>query len=286
MQSYGRLNRWSWQATRVSRRIRHRLRLAWRRPLARWRALPSFIIIGAQKSGTSSLYAYLASHPRIVKAAWKEVGFFGRRFSKGERWYRAHFPLTHRLEHRNATTGEATPYYLYHPQAAARIARLLPEVRLIALLRDPVNRAISHYWHQVKRGREHLPLEQALAAEEERLGDKPLSQAGARTRYHHYHFAYTGRGLYAPQLKRYGQHFDPAQLLVLRSKDFFENVQSTFDRVTDFLGLQQWTLPEIAPRNTHTYPHTDASIRAKLERFYEPHNQALYDYLDLDEAWW
>lgn len=285
---YGLCNRWSWRATRLSRRIRHRLQRSVRRPLARWRALPAFIILGAQKSGTSSLYAYLCTHPQVIGAAWKEVYFFGRNFSKGTRWYRAHFPLARRLERENAVTGEATPYYLYHPCAAEQVARTLPDVRLIALLRNPVDRTISHYWHQVERGRERLPLPDALAAEPERLGnaEEALRDDCSRSRPNHLHFAYTGRSLYAKQLERYERHFDPEQLLVLKSEDFFRHPQRTFDRVTDFLGLQPWTLKQKKPRNTGSYPEAPAATRERLERFFRPHNRALYEHLNTDHAWW
>jgi len=285
---YGWRNRWSWRATRLSRRIRHGLRRGARRPLAPWRALPSFLILGAHKSGTSSLYAYLHAHPQVVGAAWKELYFFGPRFSKGTRWYRAHFPLRRRLERENAVTGEATPYYLFHPCAAEQVTRTLPDARLIVLLRNPVDRAISHYWHQVSRGRERLPLPDALDAEPERLGNAEdvLRADCSRPCYNHLHFAYTGRGLYAKQLKRYDRHFDRGQLLVLKSEDFFDRPQRTFDRVTDFLGLQPWSLQQKKPRNTGSYPETSTATRARLERFFRPHNRALYEHLGTDEAWW
>ena len=281
-------DRWRWRATRLSRRLRHRLRRSVRRPLARWRALPSFLILGAQKSGTSSLYAHLEGHPQVIGAVWKEVFFFGHNFSKGERWYRAHFPLRRRLARKNAVTGEATPYSLFHPCAAEQMAHTVPGARLIVLLRDPVDRTISHYWHQVERGRERLSLPDALAAEKDRLeeAEHALQTDCSRFRYNHLHFAYTGRSLYAKQLERYARHFDRDQLLVLKSEDFFHRPQRTFDRVTDFLGLERWTLPEAAPRNTGTYPETNAATRAHLERFFQPHNRALYDFLNAEEPWW
>ena len=277
-----------WQMRRLSRRVRHRLHLAWRRPLAAWRSLPHFIIIGAQKCGTSSLYAYLTAHPQVIGASWKEVFFFDNQFDKGLPWYRAHFPLARRLERRSAVTGEASPYYLRHPCAAERIASVLPEIRLIALLRNPVDRAISHYWHQVKRDREPLTLEDALAAEDERVGDAEAALRAdcSRRRENHQRFAYVRGGLYAKQLKRYGEHFDSEQLLVLKSENLFRHTQFTFNRVTDFLGLAPWSLEQDKPRNTASYPETSAATRERLARFFRPHNRVLYDYLNVDAPWW
>jgi hypothetical protein len=280
-------NRRRWQVTRLSRRVRHRLRIGWRRLLSSRRALPDFIIIGAQKSGTSSLYAQLAAHPHVLGASWKEVHFFDNHFSRGASWYRLHFPCIRQLEHQPSCTGEATPGYLFHPRAAERIAEVVPDAKLIALLRNPVDRAISNYWHEVERGREHLPLEEALAAEGERLrADEAGEDDDLAFGYHHRHYAYTRRGLYAEQLKRYDRYFEGDQLLVLKSEDFFSDVQATFDRVARHLGLAPHALPRAEPRNTGSYPEAPPAVRQRLEAFFRPHNRALYDFVGVSEPWW
>src|SRR5436189_26280 len=124
------------------------------------RPLPDFLILGAQKAGTTALYAYLRWHPQVTGPSFKEVSFFDRHYARGERWYRAHLPVR-----RRAVVGEASPSYLFHPLAPERVARMLPEARLIALLRNPVDRAFSHYQHEVALGREQLSFEDALAGE-------------------------------------------------------------------------------------------------------------------------
>lgn len=126
---------------------------------------PHFLIIGAARSGTTSLYSYLVEHPRVVAAAKKELHFFDLRFPNGPAWYRDQFPSLSP----DTITGEASPYYLFHSHVPKRVFKLLPHVKLIVLLRNPVDRAYSHYYHAVKHGIETLPFERAIEQEDERL---------------------------------------------------------------------------------------------------------------------
>ena len=125
-------------------------RRLWRSATAPVRTLPDFLIIGAQKCGTSFLYRFLVKHPHVKSAFVKEVHYFDLNFAKGNNWYRSNFPLQVRNT-RTYITGEASPYYLFHPHAARRASMVVPDAKLLILLRNPVDRAHSHYQHQVKR---------------------------------------------------------------------------------------------------------------------------------------
>src|SRR5581483_353597 len=147
-------------------------------PTSRLRPLPEFLIIGAQRTGTTSLYKYLYEHPQFVSATLKTKGvhFFDMRYDKGMAWYRAHFPTSayrafFRARHGcDLVTGEASPYYLFHPHVPYRLAQHMPDVKLIAMLRDPIERTYSMWQHELSRGFEHLDrFEDALDAEEKRL---------------------------------------------------------------------------------------------------------------------
>ncbi|RAQ39531.1 deacetylase sulfotransferase, partial [Arthrospira sp. O9.13F] len=127
---------------------------------------PHFIIIGTQKGGTNSLYQYLCQHPQIIPAASKEIHYFTLNYHQPPQWYQSQFP---RLPHPQQLTGEGSPYYLYHPAVPQRLHQYSPQVKLIVLLRNPVDRAISHYYWEVKLGCEPLSLEKAIAAEAGRL---------------------------------------------------------------------------------------------------------------------
>lgn len=151
--------------------------------------LPTLVIAGAQKCGTSSLSATLRQHPDIFMSKPKELHFFDRRFRKGLDHYASHFTAGADLAHR----GEATPVYMYDPAARRRMAETLPHAKIVVILRDPAERAYSHYWHERRLGREPLTtFEEALAAEQER-------RAGG-TRIDRMKYSYADRGRYVDQI--------------------------------------------------------------------------------------
>src|SRR5438093_4320202 len=144
------------------RGVKAGIRAVYATPTSKLRVLPDFLIIGAQRAGTTSLYRYLSRHPAVAPAVLaKGAHYFDTAFDRGLPWYRGHFPTrmtAERIRAREGTfaTGEGSPYYLFHPLAAERIAAALPGVKLVALLRDPVERASSHWVHEAERGFEQL----------------------------------------------------------------------------------------------------------------------------------
>lgn len=247
-------------------------------------ALPDFLVIGGMRCGTTSLFTYLADHPLVHPPTGKELQFFTVFYDRGERWYRGHFTDLPPGER----TFEASPYYLFHPLAASRVAEVLPDGRFIALLRDPVERAYSHYKHSVERGVEKLSFEDAIGAEQRRLapflsGDLTSRDAHAALRA----YSYVSRGQYAEQLERWFGCFDREQLLVLRSESMYQDPGATYARCLRFLGL-----PEHHPASftVHSRPKPAMSPRADdtttaLRRHFAPHNERLAGLLGWDEAW-
>jgi hypothetical protein len=233
-------------------------------------ALPDFVIIGAQKGGTSFLYHLLTCHPLIEPAARKELHFFDKpeRFDNGARWYRRCFPKSGWKEGQRSITGEATPSYLFDPPVAKRMAEVVPQARLIVLLRNPIDRAFSHYQMQVKRGTEPLTFGEAIEQ--------------------HYS-SYVSRGIYVDQLLRWFEFFSKEQILILKSEDFFGRPVETLKVVLNFLDLPDWQ-PEASElqqrRHTGAYRQKmDPFTRQRLEAYFEPHNKRLYECLDVDFGW-
>ena len=278
---------------RALRRLGHPARPVYDRIAGHGHVLPDFLIIGAMKAGTSSLYAYLSQHPQVMGPSHKEVHFFDHSHARGAYWYRRHFPTLHEVKARERRcgspirVGEATPYYLYHPAAAARIYALLPRASLIVLLRDPVARAFSHYRHVQRQGLEPLSFTEALAAEGERLaGSEEALLSGRRARMlAHQRYSYRSRGLYLGQLQRYFERMPAAQILVIRSEDMFANPQAAVDEVIAFLGLESWRLSDSAARNQAPEGETIIPGETELRRFFEPHNRRLADFLGRDMGW-
>jgi hypothetical protein len=209
---------------------------------------PNFLILGCQKGGTTSLYDLLVQHPCIEAASQKELQFFSLHYARGWNWYQQQFPRRRRPWRRHFS-GEATPYYLFHPVAAQRIARDCPKAMLVVLLRDPVERTLSQYFHSVRLGLEPLGLTEALDAEEERLAGAEIALARGEAHRGHQEHSYVSRSRYGQQLERYAQLFPKDQLLVLRSEDFFANPVNTTATVWRFLGLRPKPLQRLRASN-------------------------------------
>jgi hypothetical protein len=258
------------------------------------RPLPDFVIIGAQKAGTTALYSYLLRHPSVTGPRSKEVEFFNRFFSRGEHWYRGHFPtLATRMYLQRRTgspprAGEASPDYLSNPWAARRAAGLVPDAKLIVLLRNPVERALSAHAHEVAAGRETLTFEEALASEEARLTGE-FERMERDPGYYSYPWryrSYAARGHYAEQLERWFAEFPREQVLVLGSEaDLFRDPGGTYARVLDFLGLERYTLDAYPLVLSRDYPEMRAAVRAQLvARFRDP-NARLFELLGRTFDW-
>jgi len=251
--------------------------------------LPDFIIIGAQKGGTTFLYNLLRRHPQFKPAVRKEIHFFDTpRFRRGLDWYRSHFPQQQQSNGQREITGEASPYYLFYPHAARRVAETIPQTKLIALLRNPVDRAYSDYQHTFRQGNETLAFSEALELEEERLrGEREKIVADETYRSINYRrYSYLSRGIYVDQLEEWHRHFDPKQLLILKSEDFFASPSDTLEFVLPFLDLSERDFALEGKRNEGDYSDPmDSDTRRWLQDFYEPHNRRLYEYLGRDFDW-
>ncbi len=241
------------------------------------RLLPSFVIIGTQKGGTSSLYHYLSSHPDCAPAFTKEVHFFNRWHRNGIDWYRAFFPLAAEA----TIAGEASPNYLVHPASARRLAEALPTAKVIAMLRNPVDRAFSQYWMQRRCGHEARRFDDAIDDQAIlRLDDDGNLRADwSRT-------AYRSRGLYAEQIDPWLDAIAPDNVLILRSEDFFADPAAILAQVQRFIGMRPWQPGQFdVKQDGGDYDPIDPERRARLTEWYEPHNRRLYDLIGRDMGW-
>jgi hypothetical protein len=270
--------------------------------------LPTFLIIGAMRSGTTSLTRYLRPHPEVYMAERKELHFFDFGYELGIDRYRENFEQAGAA----AAVGEATPNYMYDRRAMERIAAAVPEARLVAILRDPVARAYSHYWHNRSVGRETLGFAEALAAEGDRLSTEDPRELA--------HWSYVDRGRYHRQLMAVCELFPREVLLVLLFDDLRETpseVRRTLyghlgvdDRITPteeeitantFVAFRSKTVRRLTrrlPRSTRrvvgrlntkpdsSYPPMDPAIRADLKDRFRQDNAMLGDWLGRDLSSW
>jgi len=262
------------------------------------RPLPDFIIIGTKRGGTTSLFRYLLQHPAVLPTfpsfqTLKGVYFFDQHFNKGLRWYRSHFPsgpyrsILGRAKGVRVLTGEASPGYLFHPLAAARIAGSMPQVKVIALLRNPVDRAYSHYRDEVKRGAETLSFEDALEREPVRLAGElertvadPTYYSAALDRH-----SYLARGMYLAQVEAWMRAFPADQLLILRSEDLYTGPQRVHAAVLEFLDLPVVRLEGYPRHNGLPESRMNPATRRQLAEYFRPHNRRLFERLQRDFGW-
>lgn len=266
---------------------------------ARWltgplRMLPQFLVIGEQKCGTTSIYKYLVQHPQIAPSLEKELRFFDRQFNRGRFWYQASFPFqlysqyVRKRHGYNLITGDASPNYLCHPRVPQRVKTTLSDIKFIVLLRNPVERAYSHYNMSVRHKKETLSFAEALDNEEERLGGKigQVRQGDDFESYYQFlHYAYKSRGIYALHLQQWFELFSRERFFIINSADFQTDPAKTLAQTFDFLGLPNWGKIVYDRHNVGNYSALDGRLRQGMEQFFEPYNRQLYDLLERDFGW-
>jgi hypothetical protein len=280
---------------RSARRLMHTAVINFRRPTFWARSLPRFLIVGGQRCGTTSLTRTLSGHPAVFgPLVHREVHYFDVAFQRGIGWYRSNFPLTlHRqLAARAAgvppTIFESSPYYMFHPLAPERIHRVLPGVKLLVLLRDPVERAYSAHTHEMELGYEAEPFERAIELESLRL-EGEVDRIVANPTYYshsHQHHSYRTRGQYIEQLERLEKIFGRDRIHVLDSDNYFADPSPLYDEVLNFLELPRVGLPDFKKQNARPRSASiPESVRTALRDHYRPYDERLAAWLGHEPSW-
>jgi len=253
------------------------------------RRLPDFVIIGAKRGGTTSLYRYLASHPQVAPlfpAAQNIKGthFLDQNWHRGVSWYRSFFPLTDG----SRICGEASPYYLFHPLAPRRAAQTIPEARLLVLLRDPVERAYSHYRERTRHGADPLSFDAAIEAEPARLeGEEDrIARDGTYRSPAHEHLGYLLQGRYADALERWFSEVPHQRFHIELSEDFYRDPAEVCARICEVLGLHPLARERFERWNYHPGEDMPTAIRRRLAAYFAPHNARLEQLLGIDLSGW
>ncbi len=237
---------------------------------------PELIVVGAKRGGTTSLWRYLDSHPGILPTfpraeRIKGTYFFDEEWSRGEHWYRSHFPTDRRRARAARRLGydpiafEASPYYLFHPHAPARAHQVAPDALIVALLRDPVERAFSHYKER-RNHTEDLAFADALAAEEERTAGEEarLLADPSAVSFAHRHQTYVAQSRYAPMLERWFGAYGRERVVVAAAEDFYADPQALCDQITAAVGLPRHDIGTPEPFNSEPSADMEPKVRAQL----------------------
>ncbi len=257
--------------------------------------LPDFFLIGAQKCGTSALYDYLVQHPCIHPCTTKEPRFFDKYYNRGINWYKSCFPFTFQKKyetkfiHRKFLTGEATERYFEHPHVPHRIKKITPNSKFIVLLRNPIDRAYSHYNMRYESKKEELSFEQAVKHEKERTKGEFKKMLNDESYYSkdYFHHSYLERSIYVDKLQRWMNVFSKDQFLILKSEEFFKDPNNIYNQVIKFLELPKWQLPEYKKIGASKYkkPKMELITRRQLIDYFKPHNERLYKFLGTNFNW-
>ncbi|WP_164525487.1 sulfotransferase domain-containing protein [Siminovitchia acidinfaciens] len=219
--------------------------------------LPDFIIMGEMKCGTTALYRYITDHPKVEPAKRKELAFFHAYYDKGIEWYKSQFP-----DCEQCMTGEATGY-LKFPNVARKIHKVLPKIKLILILRNPVDRAYSHYHMHLRKGIISIPFEKAIQGKS----------------------TYLDKGIYVRKLKRWMEIFPREQFHIVQSEKLYKQPQKTMDEIFKFLGLPRYKLNVYDHHNAGSYSKMNSETRKKLVDYYKPYNEELYQLLGEKFNW-
>lgn len=280
------------QSEQSVRRIAAAIRRRFKRLTLPWRMFPSFLVIGAQRSGTTSLYEFLVRHHQIRRAFEKEVHFFDKRFHKGLDWYRMQFPIA--LGNAPSTTnriitGEATPYYLFHPLVADRVQSVAPDIKIIVSLRNPIDRAYSHYHLEVRRGRETRNFEQAIDEERQLINgeDERIRQVDQYASSDHQNKSYLSRGHYAEQLSAWRSCFSEEQFCIVCAEEFYRQPDEVIGKIVRFLDLEPAEMPisTLKRYEKGSYNGLDERIRIALAEHFSVHNCNLFELIGEEFRW-
>ncbi|WP_084597287.1 sulfotransferase family protein [Nocardioides aequoreus] len=264
---------------------------AWGMLTARWRMQPAVLVVGAQRAGTTTLFRVLNAHPQVARpTAAKGIGYFDVNHHRGARWYRAHFPVTALARRRHGPgviTFDSSGYYLFHPLAPGRIAHELPDVRVIVMVRDPVERAYSAYKHEHARGFETEDFATALELEDERLAgevDRIVAEPTYES-FHHRHHAYRGRSRYSEQIERYREALGADRVHVADADEFFVDPVGEFARIERFLGLTPWQPESVERWNARPGSPLDPDVRRRLDEEFAPYDERLAQQMGRTPRW-
>ena len=251
---------------------------------AGFRPLPNFIIVGGQKCGSSALYKFISQHPDVKRAFVKEPHYFSGEFSsKSKLWYRAQFPRVKAHQQ----TGEASPSYCTHPLAPKRIKEQIPDCKLVFIVRNPVDRAVSNYYHSVKYGVEDLDIEKAFDRpmelfdeEYQKMADNPTYKSSFYNRH-----AYIHKGLYMFHLKRWTNQFPRHQILILENENLLIQPQQTYDKLCHFLDLPSFKLNQYGKHNVGNSKVIAPHFKKHLEKQFEKSNAAFFNAIGKKFDW-
>ncbi len=253
------------------------------------RILPSFIIVGAVRCGTTSLYYNICEHSCVLPASYDEIGFFDSNYELGINWYKSMFPTKFKMKKIESKsgiciTGEDTPFYFWDKKSIERIKKDIPKIKLIILLRNPIDRAYSNYHLGVRLGSELLSFEDSIKKEIELLEKNNDIESDGIEKFLRPR-SYIAKGLYYHQIKYWYEVFSKNQILVISTENLEINPHQTLEQIFNFLGIPNEQIQNIQNRKVGNYQKMNKDTRQFLKKLFKPHNEKLFKFLEENFEW-
>lgn len=258
------------------------------------RVLPDFLIAGFNRSGTHSLFEYMGQHPNIINASRREIHYFTLSYWRGLNWYKSYFPTSiyrnycEKKTHQKFLTGEATPHYVFHPLAIKRIRNLIPNVKLIVVLRNPVENAYSHFQHYKRGGIEKESFEEAVKTDKQRfekINELYNSNLIKEHDLRDVKIPYVSYATYVIHIKRLLEIFPREQILFIKNTELNQKPQEVLKKIFEYLQLQDFTVKDLEKRNVGKYEKMNDETKEYLREYFKPFNKQLEDLLQMEFRW-
>ena len=253
------------------------------------RVLPDFFVIGPGRTGTTSLFYYLDQHPSLSKSAYDELGFFDVNFHLGFHWYRSLFPsILTKFRIKSKTnffmTYDVTPSYVRRPWIARRIKKLFPNSKLIIVLRNPIDKTYSHYYLSTISG-ETRTFEEVIKKDMDDISKWNVNLKDDNYFATKVENSKLARGFYVEQLLPWFELFPKNQILIISSEELATNTKNVMSEIFKFLNLPDYEIPNIEKVNVSKYSKMNPETRKLLIEYFKPHNEKLYEFLNLRFNW-
>jgi len=254
------------------------------------RVIPDFLVIGAKRCGTTSLYQHLPEHPCISKSPYDNMGFFNDNFHLGVNWYKSFFPTTFTRKKIKSKFGnflafDVTTKYMEEESTANNVYQTKPNMKIIIILRNPVDRAYSQYHLSVRQTAERRSFEDVVEENMNRLNKESHERYEIKPRFSANEDNYLKKSLYALQLRYWLKIFPKENILIVPTEDFENNQQIIYNKIFEFLNISKFEVKNTKRMEKGNYPPMKSETRNLLLDYFRPHNHELFELINMEFDW-
>ena len=254
------------------------------------RVLPDFLVIGAKRCGTTSLFYHLPEHPCIPKSSHDNMGFFNDNYHLGVNWYKSFFPTIFtrnkiKSKFGNFLAFDVTTTYMEEESTANNVYQTKPNMKIIVILRNPVDRTYSHFLKNVREKVEKRNFESAVEENMGRMKKESYEQHETKPKFIVDENNYLKKGLYALQLRHWLKIFPRENILIVSTEEFESDQQAIYNKIFKFLNISQFKVKNTEKMEKGSYPPMKSETRNLLLDYFRSHNQELFELINMEFDW-